>query len=460
MTRGFRLALKLVLAAGCVLAVAALGKLAFDSLRYPVTTATPAHFASAELTGKINNVLAEERPRVQLRRMVVPDLAASAAALENKQADLAVIRTDVKLPPDGRTIAIMGRDPVFLIVPAGSAIESFRDLKGRSVAVLATGRDELALLDRLLEYYAVPPKTVDRAVMDASDIGPAFRQKRIAAVFAIANPAVSPAIDAFAAVAKASKGTPDIIGVEEADAIAKRFGDVESDEIAQGAFGGASPRPEESLATIFVTYRLMARRTMPDLIAGEVARNLMLAKARLLSTSPLASRIEAPDADEDTVPIHPGASAFYNDEQTSIVDRFESLFWMGSAFLSIVGSLVAWALSRFGARSKNPSDFGARLLEILRDARKASLSELEDLEAEVDDIVGWLVERSEASQFASEEIATLTFAVSQAREGLRKRKEALTAAPTPQPDAGPNTPPRAREAALATFGKQPDANKG
>ncbi len=75
----------------------------------------------------------------------------------------------------------------------------------------------------------------------------------------------------------------------------------------------------------------MARRTMPDLIAGEVARNLMLAKARLLSTSPLASRIEAPDADEDTVPIHPGASAFYNDEQTSIFDRFESLFWMGTA---------------------------------------------------------------------------------------------------------------------------------
>jgi hypothetical protein len=152
-----------------------------------------------------------------------------------------------------------------------------------------------------------------------------------------------------------------------AGAIAKRFGDVESGEIAQGAFGGASPRPEESLATIFVTYRLMARRTMPDLVAGEVARNLMLAKARL---SPLASRIETPDADEDTVPIHPGASAFYNDEQTSIFDRFESLFWMGSALLSIVGSLVAWALSGFGARSKNPSDFGARLLEILREARE------------------------------------------------------------------------------------------
>jgi hypothetical protein len=200
----------------------------------------------------------------------------------------------------------------------------------------------------------------------------------------------------------------------------------------------------------------MARRTMPDLVAGGAARNLMLPKARL---SPLASRIEAPDADDDTVPIHPGASAFYNDEQTSIFDRLESLFWMGSAFLSIV---ARWSPGRFhgSAPGRRTPAISARLLEILREAREASLSELDDLEAEVDDIVGWLVERGEAGQFASEEIATLTFAVSQTREGLRKRKEALTVASTPPPHTGPKTPPKTREAALAAFGKQSDANKG
>jgi TRAP-type uncharacterized transport system substrate-binding protein len=425
MSNSVRLALKLVLIGACVLAAAALAKLAFDSLRYPLTVASPARYASASVEPKIVSVLAEERPHVHLRRVLTPDFEASAAALDRKEADLAIIRTDVKLPPDGETIAMLGRDPVFLIVQAGSNIESFRDLKGGSVAMLDAGRDESAILDRLLEYYAVAPKTVARSLMTPADIGPAIRQKRIAAVFAVLSPQAAPAVEAFAAVAKAGKGAPDIIGVEEGEAVAKQFGDVESGDIPQGAFGGASPRPEESVATIFVTYRLMADHSMSNFVAGEIAKILMLAKSRLMGSTPLASGIEAPDKEKDSVPIHPGASAYYDDEQDSIFDRFESLFWMGTALSSVAGSLIAWALSRFRRNQATPVNFGARLLGVLREARTADRSKLEDLESDVDDIVGWLIENRETSQFGAEEIATLTFAVSQVREALRKRREAL-----------------------------------
>jgi hypothetical protein len=86
------------------------------------------------------------------------------------------------------------------------------------------------------------PKTVAHTLMTPTDIGPAIRQKRIADVFAVLGPQAAPAVEAFAALAKAGRGAPDIIGVEEGEAVAKQFGDVESGDIAQGG-AGATGKP-------------------------------------------------------------------------------------------------------------------------------------------------------------------------------------------------------------------------
>jgi TRAP-type uncharacterized transport system substrate-binding protein len=423
----------LVVCAGILAGLFATGKWAIANLRYPITFASPANYSFADFGSKVSRVLADERPVTRLQRVPVQDLIASAAALEERKVDLAIVRTDLKLPSNGQTVAIFGRDPAFLIVPAKSEIESFLDLKGKSIAILGTGIDETALLDRLLGVYAVPPASVARKVMNHSEIGDAIRQKRIAAVFAVTSPTGAPAIDAFAAVARAGKGTPDLIGLPEGDAIAKRYRDLESAEIPQGAFTGASPRPEEGLQTVFVTYRLMARETMSDMIVGELTRMLMVARGRLLSTSPIAARIEEPDADTDTVPIHPGAKAYFNDEQVSLFDRIESTFWMGTAVISVLGSAIAWVISRLRGRTVAPADLGKHLLAILRKVRAADRDELGDLEGELEDVVVSLVEMRTGEQFGNEELATLSFAVLQVREALRKRWEAVDGKPAARP---------------------------
>ena len=67
----------------------------------------------------------------------------------------------------------------------------------------------------------------------------------------------------------------------------------------------------------------------------------------------------------------------------------------------------------------SPANFGARLLGVLHEARAADRLKLKDLESEVDDIVGWLLENREASQLSAEEIATMIFAVSQVRRAAQ-----------------------------------------
>jgi hypothetical protein len=91
-----------------------------------------------------------------------------------------------------------------------------------------------------LTYYQISAQTIRRVVLAPSDIGPAIRQKRIAALFALGPTGLGPLTDVVTAVAKASKGAPEIIEIEAAEAIAKRFPALEEAEIAPGPL--AQPR--------------------------------------------------------------------------------------------------------------------------------------------------------------------------------------------------------------------------
>ena len=46
------------------------------------------------------------------------------------------------------------------------------------------------ILDQILAYYQVPTQRVHRVVLAPGEIGPAIRQKRVAAIFATALPAL------------------------------------------------------------------------------------------------------------------------------------------------------------------------------------------------------------------------------------------------------------------------------
>lgn len=424
--------LLIFLCIGAVAALVAAGRWAFVNLKYPIVVAAPANYAFAEFAAKTTRVLGDERPHARLDRINVPTLEDAATVMESGKADLAVIRTDLKLPSNAGTVAIVGRDPAFLIAPHKSGISTFRDLKGKHVAILKTGIDENALLDRILEFYTTSPQTVTRAIMTPAEIAEALKQKKIAGVFAVASPSSKAATDAYAAVVKAGKGAPEIIGIAESEGLAKRLGSVEDGEIAAGAFAGATPRPEESVSTIVVVYRLMANEKTPALVVSELTRLLMQARTRMLGTSPIAQRIQEPDADTDTVPMHPGAKTFYTDGQADLLDRMQNYGYMAFAALSLFGSGIAWLIARFKKPEiPVPSVFGARLLEILRGARTGALDDLDDLENRLDDLVEDLVVERSSSQIGAEEAATLAFGVSQVREAIQKRRVALSTAPPP-----------------------------
>ena len=63
------------------------------------------------------------------------------------------------------------------------------------------------ILDQILAYYQIPADKLQRVVLAPGEIGPAIRQKRVAAMFALGPAGPGALADVVTAVAKASKGT-------------------------------------------------------------------------------------------------------------------------------------------------------------------------------------------------------------------------------------------------------------
>src|SRR4051794_32819764 len=80
--------------------------------------------------------------------------------------------------------------------------------------------------------------------------------------------------------AASGHGSPQIIAVDEAAAIAKRYPLLETLDIPKGTFDGSLPAPDDDITTLSVSYRLLACAAMPDWVAprspGGTAGVLML----------------------------------------------------------------------------------------------------------------------------------------------------------------------------------------
>ena len=196
-----------------------------------------------------------------------------------------------------RRLVILRHDPVAVIVPHHSSISSLADLAGKTVAI-PTGPaqdDNSHALDLLLSFYNLTPDRVKRQFLAAADIGPAIEHKQVVAAVAVGPVGPGPVVDTVASIGAATKGTPKILGFDDADAIVKRFPMFESYDVPEGGFRPKPPVPDDSVTMLAVNYRFAVPITMLDIVADAIGRSILTAKAQLMNVAPMAGQIEAPD---------------------------------------------------------------------------------------------------------------------------------------------------------------------
>src|SRR6202171_5914107 len=110
-----------------------------------------ANSLEARFAAKLAAVLKNNNSKLRLKIVPNADSAKALAQFDRRQADLAVLRTDAKVPSRARALAILEHDVLLLLSPGKQKIKSLAELKKKKIAVLADGDNSAAFVRNIFE---------------------------------------------------------------------------------------------------------------------------------------------------------------------------------------------------------------------------------------------------------------------------------------------------------------------
>jgi TRAP transporter TAXI family solute receptor len=356
----------------------------------------PPNSDDVKVVQALTQAFAQTHGYVRLRPLQTDGATASALALADGKADLAIIRGDLDVPKNAQAVATLRKNVAVLWVPprakgkkSGPKITKITQLAGRRIGVVGRTQANVNLLKVVLQQYGVDPNKIEIVQFPANEVADAIRKQKADAYLAAGPVNSKITADAIAATTR-DGGTPTFLAIDSAEAIAQNHPIYEASEIPAGAFGGSPDKPEEEIKTISFNHHIVARKGLSEATVAAFTRQLFAIRQQLLTEFPLAAKIETPDTDKDAaIPVHPGAAAFVDGEEKTFLDRYSDYIWWGLMALSAMGSAGAWFAGYLKKDERNNnSSLRERLLEMIATARRSdAMDELDQMQTEADDIM-------------------------------------------------------------------------
>jgi TRAP-type uncharacterized transport system substrate-binding protein len=385
-----------------------------------------ANSLEARFAAKLATVLKNNNSRLRLKIVPDADNAKALAQFDHRQADLAVLRTDAKVPPRARALAILEHDLLLLISPGNKKIKSLAELKKKKIAVLADGDNAAAFVRNILEIAdssdatsrvqtAPPNSTFDK--LFASGYG---------AVVAIAHASTIMKDKRYEQYAKLGGFT--VNAIDESKALARRNPGISEETLATGMLSSTPAIPDDDLDTIGLQWLLVAQSRMSTTTAGELARTIYENKADLALQDGFASRIEPADTDKDAfVVAHQGAAEYINDDTKSFMDRYSDLLYLGAAALSVIGSIFAGLYTKVTRIApEKAGELATAILDIgERIAQADSMEALDALQDELEAILRGAVVGLRDGTISTDGLETFKLGYEFVRDEIGMRRESL-----------------------------------
>jgi TRAP transporter TAXI family solute receptor len=400
----------------------------------------PANSDDTRLIQALAQAFTQARSRTRLHLMQTDGAAASAQALADGKADLAIIRSDLDVPKNAQAVATLRKDVAVLWVPpsprikgkkAGPKITGIAQLAGHRIGVIGRTPANLNLLKVILKQYALDLDKVEIIQVPPGDALEAIRGQKADAWLATGPVNSKITAEAIAASAR-DGGTPSFLAIDSAAAIAHNHPTYVASEIPAGAFGGSPDRPEDEVKTIGFSHQIVARTDVSETTIATFTRQLFASRQSVIAEFPPAARIETPDTGKDAaIPVHPGAAAFVDGEEKTFLDRYSDYIWWALIAVSALGSVSAWFVGylRKEDRSDN-SSLRERLLTMIAAARRGdSIEELDRLQSEADGILRDMLQGYEQGDIAEAALSTFNIALEQFHSAVADRKALLFSLP-------------------------------
>ncbi len=407
----------------------------------------PANSEDVKVVQTLSQAFVPARGQIRLRTLQTDGAKASAQALAEGKADLAIIRGDLDVPKNAQAVATLRKNVAVLWVPPAAKVKGKKaapkitkivQLAGRRIGVVGRTEANVNLLKVILQQYGVDPTKVEIVQFPANEAAEAIRNQKADAYLAAGPVNSKITADAIAASTR-DGGVPTFLAIDSAAAIAQNHPVYEASEIPAGAFGGSPARPEEEVKTISFSHHIVARRGLAESTVATFTRQLFGIRQTLKTDFPLAAQIETPDTDKDAViPAHPGAAAYVDGEEKTFFERYGDFIWWGLMGLSAMGSAGAWFAGYLKKDERhNNSTLRERLLDMIATARRSdSTEELDQMQREADDILRDTLRCFEHGTIEEGSLTAFNIALDQFHNAVADRKAVLMSMPQSLQRAG------------------------
>jgi TRAP transporter TAXI family solute receptor len=398
----------------------------------------PANSDDVKVVQTLTQAFVQSKGYVRLRPVQTDGATASAEALAQGKADLAIVRGDLDVPKNAQAVATLRKNVVVLWVPPpgkgkkkGPKITKIAQLAGHKVGVVGRTQANVNLLKVILQQYGVDPAKVEIVQFPANEAAEMIRGQKADAYLAAGPVNSKITADAIAASTR-DGGVPTFLAIDSADAIAQNHPVYEAAEIPAGTYGGSPDRPEDEVKTISFAHHIVARKGLSETTVAMFTRQLFAVRQQLVTEFPLAAKIETPDTDKDAViPVHPGAAAFVDGEEKTFLDKYSDYIWWGLMALSAMGSIGAWFAGYLKKDERdNNSHLRERLLDMIVAARKTETAdELDQMQTEADEILRDTLRCFDHGAIEEGALTAFNIALDQFHAAVADRKAVLLSLP-------------------------------
>src|ERR1700712_5151472 len=380
----------------------------------------------ARFAAKLAALLKSNTSRLRLKIMPYGDNAKALASFDRKEANLAILRTDAKVPSRARAVAILDHDVVLLLSPGDKKIKTVADLKKKKIAVMADSESSAALVRNILELSDSPDA--------ASRVQLAPPGSTLDKLFGAGNGAVVVVAHASRIMKDksyeqfAKRGGFTLNAIDAAKALARKYPALSEETLSTGTLSAAPAIPDDDLTTVGLEWLLVAQSRLSTTTMSDLARLIYENKADLALSDGFASKIEPAVTDKDAfIAAHAGAAEYINDDTKSFIERYSDLMYFGLAALSVIGSIFAGIYTKVTrVAPEKASELATAILDIGERMQHAtSIDALDCLQDELEAILPGAVIGLRDGTISTDGLETFKLGYEFVRDELGMRRESL-----------------------------------
>ena len=175
----------------------------------------------ARFAARLATVLKNNSSRLRLKIVPNSDSAKAIAQFDRKEANLAILRTDAKIPPRARAVAILEHDVLLLVSPAGKKIKTLAELKKKKIAVLAENESSVTLIRTILDLSEAPAAARVQMAPPGTTLDKLLTTSGFGAVIAVVHASRTVKDKNFEQIAR--RGTFALNAIDAAKALTRKY---------------------------------------------------------------------------------------------------------------------------------------------------------------------------------------------------------------------------------------------